>query len=317
VTGELNVGRNAGNISTGAHTTNTINEITLPDGGLRTAEQVAYSSRVSELGPHTAGRLFVGREDELTELEAALADGAAVITTGLGGVGKSTLAHRFAEVHRERYNPIWWIDAEDPDEIEAGLAALARRLYPDLAVLPDPDAAAWGRAWLAGHNGWLLVLDNAADPAHVASLVGSARGGHVLLTSRLTTGWEELAASVPLRVLTPQQALDLMRRATGRTDLLDGATQLCEALGYLPLAVRMAAAYMRENTVTAAAYLARLTSPGGQVLAWTPTTGDPVGDLGQAIPLYEQTLTACERILGPDHPTTRIVRKNLRRASST
>ncbi|TKK91406.1 tetratricopeptide repeat protein [Herbidospora galbida] len=35
------------------------------------------------------------------------------------------------------------------------------------------------------------------------------------------------------------------------------------------------------------------------------------GDLGRAVPLYEQTLADCERILGTDHPTTKIVRDNV------
>lgn len=117
---ELNVEHNTGIASSGPNAKNTINQVTLPDGGLRAAETVVCPLRTAELGPHTAGRLFVGREDELADLDTALADGAGVITTGLGGVGKSTLAHRYAALHRDRYNPIWWIDAEDPTEIEAG-----------------------------------------------------------------------------------------------------------------------------------------------------------------------------------------------------
>jgi hypothetical protein len=79
------------------------------------------------LGPHTAGRLFVGRGDGLAELETALAAGSDMITTGLDGVGKSTLVHRFAEVHRDRYNPIWWIDAE----------GLASRLGAEWALISN------------------------------------------------------------------------------------------------------------------------------------------------------------------------------------
>nr|WP_114773616.1 tetratricopeptide repeat protein [Lentzea flaviverrucosa] len=41
------------------------------------------------------------------------------------------------------------------------------------------------------------------------------------------------------------------------------------------------------------------------------------GDLGRAIPLYEATLADCERLLGPDHPTTRTIRSNLDGARST
>ncbi len=38
------------------------------------------------------------------------------------------------------------------------------------------------------------------------------------------------------------------------------------------------------------------------------------GQLDQAIPLFQATLTDSERVLGPNHPTTRLVRNNLRRA---
>ena len=274
MTGELNVAGNSGIISTGVGANNTVTQFRLPEGGLRAAGTVDCAPRTVRLGPHTAGRLFVGRDDELAELDDALAEGPGVITTGLGGVGKSTLAHHYAALHRDRYNPIWWIDAQEPVEIEAGLASLARRLYPELAGMADPDAASWGRAWLSSHDGWLVILDNATEPAHVADLIGEGNGGSFLLTSRLTTGWEEIAAPVSLGVLAPDQALKLMTRVAGSEQLLDGAEELCGALGYLPLAVRLAAAYMKENNVTAHAYISRLTSPSEDVLAWTPAEGD-------------------------------------------
>jgi Tetratricopeptide repeat len=274
VTEELNVAGNSGIISTGFGANNTVTQFQLPEGGLRPAGTVDCAPRTVRLGPHTAGRMFVGRDDELAELDDALAEGPGVITTGLGGVGKSTLAHHYAGLHLDRYNPIWWIDAQEPVEIEAGLASLARRLYPELAGLPDSDAAAWGRAWLSSHDGWLVILDNATEPAHVADLIGEGHGGSFLLTSRLTTGWEEFAVPVPLGVLAPDQALKLMAQVSASEQLLDGAEELCEALGYLPLAVRLAAAYMKENNATAHAYLSRLTSPAEDVLAWTPAEGD-------------------------------------------
>jgi tetratricopeptide (TPR) repeat protein len=275
VTGEANVGHNDGIVSTGLGATNTVNLYRLPESGLRPADAVECAPHTVRLGPYTAGRLFVGRDEELAELDAALADGASVITTGLGGVGKSTLAHRYAETHRDRYNPVWWIDAEERAEIESGLAALARRLYPESAHLPDLEAAAWGRSWLSCHDGWLVILDNATAPADVADLLNDGISGRFLLTSRLATGWEELASPIPLGVLGSEQAFEIMARTAGRAELLKGSEALCEALGNLPLAVRMAAAYMRENNISAAHYLDRLVDPGGEVIAWTRTAGNP------------------------------------------
>lgn len=40
-------------------------------------------------------------------------------------------------------------------------------------------------------------------------------------------------------------------------------------------------------------------------------TYESAGDLGRAIPLYEQALADCRRVLGDDHPLTKAVRANL------
>ncbi|EMD23433.1 hypothetical protein B0293_20775 [Amycolatopsis azurea DSM 43854] len=44
---------------------------------------------------------------------------------------------------------------------------------------------------------------------------------------------------------------------------------------------------------------------------------ESVGDLARAIPLHETTLTDSERVFGPDHPTTQIIRSNLDKARTT
>ena len=41
---------------------------------------------------------------------------------------------------------------------------------------------------------------------------------------------------------------------------------------------------------------------------------ESAGRLGEAIPLSEQALADCERVLGPDHPGTLTSRNNLKRA---
>ena len=116
----------------------TVNEITLPDGALRPVEEV--------VAPHglvnVPGRspVFVGRGDELAELSAVLdvEHGGVVIAAvhGLGGVGKSTLAARYAVTAAGEANPVWWITADTIEAVQAGLAGLTVALQPELSSLP-------------------------------------------------------------------------------------------------------------------------------------------------------------------------------------
>ena len=63
---------------------------------------------------------------------------------GLGGVGKSELALHHAHAHRGDYGLVWWITAADAGQVEAGLAGLAGRLCPPVAVAgTTQDAAGW------------------------------------------------------------------------------------------------------------------------------------------------------------------------------
>jgi len=76
---------------------------------------------------------FLGREDSLKQIEAALAgkDGRVAITAlhGLRGVGKTTLAAAYAENKRFDYRATWWLRAQTPDALRSarGSAGLARR----------------------------------------------------------------------------------------------------------------------------------------------------------------------------------------------
>jgi hypothetical protein len=59
------------------------------------------------------------------------------------------------------------------------------------------------------------------------------------------------------------------------------------------------------------------TRPGGQWLGPSSSLAyayESAGRLDQAIPLFEAVLADAERVLGPNHPLTRTISANLRRA---
>lgn len=274
----IHVGTNFGVISTGPDAQNTVHvdlphyrepgEVGCPPGLLRLPSRTAPSSRRSK--KRVDG--LVGRAAELS----ALSQRAHVqIITGLGGVGKSALAEAHASALRTSYNPVWWIDCDDGQQIEHGLAALAYRLEPALVPHGDSVAAQWARTWLGGRFGWLLVLDNVARPRDVAEILSSYPDGSFLLTTRQVAGWEEVGATFRLPPLKASDALDLLRRTVTDPALLDGAEELCTALDGLPLAIEIASAFLTQNNVTARAYLERLDRPSEGRWAWSPAADEP------------------------------------------
>lgn len=202
-----------------------------------------------------ARKSFVGRESELDALDLALArPGRAVVQAvhGLGGVGKSALAIHWAVTRAPRHglSPVRWITADSPEALQQGLADLAAALQPELGLaLPVEELAERGVQWLATHTGWLLILDNVTAPGHVAGLLARATTGRYLITSRLATGWHDTDTRIRLDVLGKAEALALLTsraRAAGPRDM-DGAADLCQELGYLPLALEQAAAYITQT----------------------------------------------------------------------
>jgi tetratricopeptide (TPR) repeat protein len=153
----------------------------------------------------------------------------------------------------------------------AGLAANIARLSADDGALDlteykgasqDDQYAAVIR-WLQQNKGWLLILDNVDTKEAVAAvqkLVAKLTSGHVIVTSRITA-WGGGIPRIPLGVLSADAAVALLidkANSLPRTPRPDDARQarlLAEQLGYLPLALTHAAAYVGESDLTFEAYL--------------------------------------------------------------
>ncbi|MFF7602336.1 tetratricopeptide repeat protein [Streptomyces mirabilis] len=201
-------------------------------------------------------KVFVGRSTELDQLDTALATPGEVVIQavhGLGGIGKSSLAAQWAATHARAYGyaPIRWITADNPTTIEQSLANFATVLQPDLATMGLSTQLLADRAtqWLATHTNWLIILDNVNEIQDIADLLGCAATGRFLITSRLAFPWHDAATVIRLGVMDEAESLALLTRIASAhgTRNMDGAPELCAELGYLPLAVEQAAAYLAQN----------------------------------------------------------------------
>ncbi|GLY99914.1 FxSxx-COOH system tetratricopeptide repeat protein [Actinoplanes sp. NBRC 103695] len=203
---------------------------------------------------------FTGRQALLDDLAERLrkTDITAVLPQaihGMGGVGKSQLAIEYVYRYQNQYDVVWWISAEQPQQILAALAELAQHL--DLKVGPEANASvpAVREALRLGrpYGNWLLVFDNAEDLDAVKSVVPTGGLGKVLVTSR-NSDWSLQANTLEVDVFRRDESIKLLRRRDPEIADKD-AIKLSEALGDLPLAIEQASAWRAATGMTAAEYL--------------------------------------------------------------
>lgn len=218
------------------------------------------------LGAHTAagGRVtgvFVGRERELALLRSSLLPNegaprpvAVCAVHGMAGVGKSYLADKFAADHAADFpgGTVRLVlrpgeQAKAPSE-DALLAEIARQL--DLSGAPNVKRV----STRLRNPRTLLHIENADSPATATSAARIATQlpqCAVIVTGR----YRELGRSVgfvqvDVSILTEDRALDLFALEMGRSIAPAeriAYTRLGAALGYLPLALSLAAGYLRED----------------------------------------------------------------------
>jgi DNA-binding SARP family transcriptional activator/Tfp pilus assembly protein PilF len=213
---------------------------------------------------------FSGRATELDQLAGSRPGPGGVVTIsaidGMAGIGKTALAihagHRLADRFPDGQ---LFVDLQAhtagraPLDSGAALEILLRQLGVGAERIPASlaDRSALWRSELSDRQ-VLAVLDNAASTDQVRPLLPGASASLMLITSRRRLMDLDGAHPLSVDLLPATDAVDLFTQIVGdRADaepmaVLD-VLQLC---GFLPLAVRIAAARLRHRPQWTVGYLA-------------------------------------------------------------
>ena len=215
------------------------------------------------VAPRLAGA-FQDRADLGVLNEVGPDDGVSTtVVSGLAGAGKTQVAVAAAECAwaNGAIDLLVWINAASRDAIMTAYAAL----IADLTGISDTEPEVGARrllAWLAETSArWLVVLDDLQVPSDLRGLwPPSASSGRVLVTTRrrdaALLGHRRRLVEVGL--FTAAEAQSYLRSAlAGAPELLDGAKELAADLGYLPLALAQAGAYLLDRHMSCAEYRRR------------------------------------------------------------
>jgi hypothetical protein len=252
----------------------------LSEGGQMTASGLSHSEgtgRALARQPQIWGAVplrnpdFVGREELLENLRRRLmepGEATAVLPEalhGMGGVGKSQTVVEYIYRHATEYDIVWWIPSEHTTQIRSSFVDLAKRLgiKAGSAETAVPAVLEALRSGMPDRR-WILVFDNAEDPAVVRHFL--PRGlGHVVVTSR-NSEWGTVARTVEVDLFTRAESKELLRRRGGGNIDDSDADRLAEALGDLPLAVEQAASWRAQTGMPVGEYVGLLEKNSAELL---------------------------------------------------
>lgn len=226
-------------------------------------------------------KYFSGRKDQLKSINEFFikTDHTTVnicqTVSGLGGVGKTQLAIEYAHRYYSNFKScIWFVNAETIATTQAYFISFAERF--NIMLPPDfkPEELQYAiKSWLSVNKDWLLIFDNLESADTITPYLPEKPIGRMIVTTRNTR--IDFGKEISLGVFDMNEAMAFLKRRLSNdenvnmefynndaSDYDSEAPNLIKRLGFLPLALEQAAAYIRETKSTITSYLKLLNESG-------------------------------------------------------
>ncbi|GAB7336313.1 hypothetical protein MBLNU13_g09056t1 [Cladosporium sp. NU13] len=291
--------------------------------------KASHSFETLKYLPFSQNKDFIGRQDEMNELERKLfieQDCQKAAIVGLGGVGKTQVALQFAHSVLERHPDIsvFWMHAMSAETFEHSCRELANVLGILDAANDKEDVRELVRRHLSKKvaGKWVLIVDNADDTSvldghdgnkGILGYLPESEAGLAIFTTRDKKMAHRLAGNniVDLEKLELVTATKLFKKMLPRKGLSDDEAVIVELLGELdclPLAITQAAAYLNCNPISIGKYLSYLRgTESNMVYVMSQEMGDPTRDKHGANAVAKTWLVSFDQILLRDPDAAEIL----------
>lgn len=187
-----------------------------------------------------------------------------VSLSGLGGVGKTQLALRYASLYAETYdNNVIWINCDTKATLSQSFLRLADKLeikikneYGEIKAIETVAEEVY--EYFADQKS-LFILDNVENYREIEPFLPKVMVGnkpYVLITSRYQN-WENIASTVQLDVFSEEETTTLLKEALNINNNLqdNNIRELHHLLEGLPLALQQAIAYIKVQEIEIKKYV--------------------------------------------------------------
>ncbi|MFD6989037.1 tetratricopeptide repeat protein [Streptomyces sp. NPDC059943] len=201
------------------------------------------------------------RDALMLRLRSAVAHdtaGEVLVLHGLGGCGKTAVAHTLFRHAANEGRLGLWVNASDHASLRAGMLAVAADRGAgdgELTAARNGLRAAADLVWDrldASDRPWLLVFDNADDPAVLRDggwLRTSPRGTVLVTTRQSATRWWPAAELLHVGVLPRDDAAQVLCDLAPGTGTAEEARSVADRLGRLPLALTLAGGFLAHQVI--------------------------------------------------------------------
>ncbi|MER6493137.1 FxSxx-COOH system tetratricopeptide repeat protein [Streptomyces griseorubiginosus] len=237
---------------------------------------------------------FTGRDLQLERLRTKLSAESLRVDTpvsraflyGLGGIGKTQIAQEYVHRYGSQYDLVHWIPAEQPNRIPQLLAELGLELGVLGDTVDERVQATMTELSSDRHGRWLLVFDNVTDSQDangatphrnegdttVEPYLPAEGPGHVILTARRSPH-QETETAIEVDSFNRSESIALLRRRVDGLSAAD-ADRIADTLGDFPMAMELAAAWLRQTAMPLDTYLQQVNSRVSSVLNGSPGAGE-------------------------------------------